>query len=103
MNARTPIKSTDLRLRVEPELKQSAAEVLAECGLTFSDAIRLFLRQVVVTHGLPFAVRIPNAETTEAMKEARSIAAAHFGTAQDLFNDLEKNSRPKTRKTSAKK
>ncbi|UXH78678.1 type II toxin-antitoxin system RelB/DinJ family antitoxin [Roseateles amylovorans] len=87
------IKSTELRSRVEPDLKESAAEVLAQCGLTLSDAIRLFLRQVVLHNGLPFEVKVPTAETRAAMEEARSITRARFGSGQELIDDLEKNTR----------
>ncbi len=96
------LKTTDVRSRIEPELKDRAAEVLAECGLNLSDAIRLFLRQVVVQRGLPFEVRTPNARTVAAMKEARSIGKARFGAAQELFDDLEKAGAAKARKPAKK-
>jgi len=83
------IKSTDVRSRVEPELKDSAVEVLAQCGLSLSDAIRLFLRQVVAQQGLPFEVKAPNAKTVAAMEEARSMSSRRFGSGQELLNDLE--------------
>jgi DNA-damage-inducible protein J len=91
------LKSTDVRSRVEPELKDDASDVLAQCGLSLSDGIRLFLRQVVAHQGLPFDVKIPNAETIVAMKEARAKGKARFGYAQELFNDLEKNSHHEAR------
>lgn len=53
------LKSADVRTRIEPELKKSAETVLAENGLTISDAIRMFVRQVVAYGGLPFDVRFP--------------------------------------------
>lgn len=96
MNTLT-LKSTDVRSRVEPALKESAANVLAKCGLTLSDGIRLFLTQVVAQRGLPFEVKIPNAETIVALNEARAIKKARFGSAKELFDDLEKTSRAKTR------
>ena len=92
-----PLKSSDVRSRVDPELKDSAAVVLAQCGLSLSDGIRLFLRQVVVQQGLPFEVKIPNAVTIEAMKEARAIRQGRFNSAQALIDDLEKNSASKAR------
>ena len=92
-----PLKSSDVRSRVDPELKYSAAVVLAQCGLSLSDGIRLFLRQVVVQQGLPFDVKIPNAVTIEAMKEARAIRQGRFNSAQELIDDLEKNSASKAR------
>ena len=91
------LKTTDVRSRIEPEIKNRATSVLAECGLTLSDAIRLFLRQVVAQKGLPFEIKTPNADTIAAMQEARAIGQARFVRAQELFDDLEKVSSAKTR------
>jgi DNA-damage-inducible protein J len=95
-------KSTDVRSRIEPDLKDRASEVLAACGLNLSDAIRLFLHQVVAQQGLPFDVKAPNAATIAAMREARSMKRAKFGSAQGLFNDLEKAGAAKARKPAKK-
>jgi DNA-damage-inducible protein J len=86
-------KTAEVRSRIEPSLKEQSAEVLASLGLDMSDAIRLFLRQVVEVQGLPFEVRKPNRETVAAMIEAREMAKAHkarFGNAEDLFDALDK-------------
>jgi DNA-damage-inducible protein J len=96
------LKTTDVRSRIEPEIKIRAAEVLASCGLNLSDAIRLFLRQVVAQEGLPFEVKVPNATTRSAMREARSMRAAKFESAEALFDDLEKIGKTKTRKAASK-
>ena len=81
--------SSEIRSRVEPDLKQQAQDVLDKCGLNLSDAIRLFLRQVVVNKGLPFEIReTPNATTRAAIEEARGMSA-RFHTAKELFDDLE--------------
>ena len=97
------LKTSDVRSRIEPDIKDRATTVLAECGLTISDAIRLFLRHVVAREGLPFEIRTPNATTTEAMREARAMGKARFSEPQELFDDLEKTSRSKARKPSKKK
>lgn len=96
------LKTTDVRSRIEPEIKNRAAEVLASCGLNLSDAIRLFLRQVVAQEGLPFEIKVPNAKTRAAMLEARSMKTAKFNSAKALLNDLEKTGKAKARKTTAK-
>lgn len=83
------LKTTDVRSRVEPEIKESATQVLAQCGLTLSDGIRLFLRQVIAEKGLPFDVKVPNAATQAAMAEARAIGKARFQDANELMRDLE--------------
>lgn len=81
--------TSEIRSRIEPELKDQAQDVLSRCGLNISDAIRLFLRQVVVAKGLPFEIReIPNAETRAAIAEARQTPA-RYSTAKDLIDDLE--------------
>lgn len=98
----TTLKTTDVRSRIEPEIKNRAAEVLASCGLNLSDAIRLFLRQVVAQEGLPFEVKAPNAKTRAAMLEARAMRIAKFDSADALFNDLEKTGKTKARKAAAK-
>ena len=63
-------KSEMIRARVEPELKRAAEEVLEQLGLTPTEAITLFYKQVTLKHGLPFAVELPNAETRAAMRDA---------------------------------
>lgn len=65
-------KTAMIRARMEPGLKEEAEQVLAEVGLTPTEAIRLFYRQVSLQGGLPFEVRVPNAATRAAMAEART-------------------------------
>jgi DNA-damage-inducible protein J len=65
-------KAAIIRVRVEPSLKVEAEAVLTRLGLSPTEAIRLFYLQVSLQGGLPFEVRIPNAETHAAMKGARS-------------------------------
>lgn len=88
-----PLKIVEIRSRIDPDLKENATRVLAACGLNVSDAVRLFLHQVVTQNGLPFAVKAPNATTRAAMEEADSGDLPRFGSMQELFDDLEKNSK----------
>ena len=85
------LKVAEIRSRIEPDLKENATRVLASCGLNISDAIRLFLRQVVAQNGLPFEIKAPNAVTRAAMEEADSGNLPRFGSVQALFDDLEKD------------
>lgn len=86
-----PLKAAEIRSRIEPDLKEEATRVLAACGLNVSDAIRLFLRQVVAQNGLPFEVKMPNAATRAAMAEADAGNLPRFKSAQELFDDFEKD------------
>ncbi|GHU06134.1 hypothetical protein AGMMS50225_00010 [Betaproteobacteria bacterium] len=85
-----------VHVRVNEQIKAQAAETLAAMGLSVSDAVRVFLMRVVADKQMPFALKVPNAETRAAMAEADEIARTHrtrFDTAAGLFDDLEKNSR----------
>ncbi len=85
-----------VHVRVDEQIKAQATETLAAMGLSVSDAVRVFLMRVVADKKMPFALKVPNAETRAAMVEADEIARtrrARFDTATELFDDLEKNSR----------
>ena len=84
-----------VHVRVNEQIKTQAAETLATMGLTVSDAVRVFLTRVVAEQQMPFALKVPNAETREAMLRADEMIRDHkarFMTADELFDDLEKNS-----------
>lgn len=49
-------KDTVVRARIDAGLKAEAARILALCGLEVSDAIRLYLQQVVLHEGIPFSI-----------------------------------------------
>ena len=85
-----------VHVRVDEKIKAQATEALAAMGLSVSDAVRVFLMRVVAEQQMPFALKVSNSQTRTAMKEADEIAltrSARFGTAAELFDDLEKNSR----------
>ena len=77
-----------VQARVNGEIKEEAAAVLAAMGLTVSDAVRLLLTKVAQEKALPFAPLIPNAATIEAMKEARKGGLPRFDSVADLMDDL---------------
>ncbi len=64
-------KTEMIRARVEPDLKVQAERVLHELGLSATEAITLFYKQVVLRQGVPFELSIPNAETVEALQQAQ--------------------------------
>ena len=74
--------------RIDAAVKEEAAAVLAAMGLTVSDAVRLLLTRIAHEHALPFDPLIPNAETVEAMKEARQGKLASFDSVEALMADL---------------
>lgn len=82
-------KAATIRARVTPELKSSAENIFKELGLSTTEAITLFYRQVTMRRGLPFEVRIPNEETAETMRKTDAGEDLHYAeSAEDLFEQL---------------
>jgi DNA-damage-inducible protein J len=65
-----PLDAT-VRARVDSKLKKEAEEILAEIGLTTSQAITMLLKSVTRERGIPFELKIPNETTLKAMQEAK--------------------------------
>jgi DNA-damage-inducible protein J len=83
-------KSEMIRARVEPDLKHDAEAVFSTLGLSPTEAITLFYKQVALQHGLPFEVRVPNAETLEAMRQAREKEGLiKYDSVNDLMSDID--------------
>lgn len=83
-------KSAVIAARIDPEIKDNAERVFKELGLTASQAITLFYKQVDIQHGLPFEVRIPNKATLKAIADAETgNNVQSFNNVKDLFDDLE--------------
>ena len=83
-------KTTTISARIDPNIKKQAEEVFRELGLSSSQAITLFYKQVELQQGLPFIVKIPNDLTAETLETARSRSNLEsFNSVEDLFDDLE--------------
>jgi len=77
-----------VRARVDGKVKEQAALVLAEMGLSVSDAIRMLLVRVAREKALPFDVRIPNEETAAAIEELRKGKGHQADNIDDLMAQL---------------
>lgn len=75
--------------RIDPAIKREAAAVLAEMGLTVSDACRMMLTWVAREKCLPFGAEIPNEETRKTLEAVeRGDGLHHAKDAADLFRQL---------------
>jgi len=84
------MKSSSISARIDPALKRSAEHIFRQLGLTSSQAITLFYRQVEIQRGLPFSLHIPNETTRQAIedaKERRNLAS--YDSIDALVDDLE--------------
>ena len=55
-------RTSNIFARVEPEIKEQAENVLEQLGISMSNAVDMFLRQVILHNGIPFEVKIPKSE-----------------------------------------
>jgi DNA-damage-inducible protein J len=82
-------KTASINVRIEPALKERAEQIFAALGVSTSDAIGMFLRQVVLRRGMPFDLSIPNAETIAALEELdRGGGQVFHGSTRALFDEL---------------
>jgi DNA-damage-inducible protein J len=82
-------KTTTVRARIEPHLKKEAEHVLGNLGLSATQAITLFYRQVTLRKGLPFDVVIPNTSTRrtfESTDAGKNLVVCK--DADDMFRKL---------------
>ncbi len=59
-----------VRARVDANLKHDVEKILSELGLSTSQAITMFMKGIKRERGIPMALKIPNEETIQAMKDA---------------------------------
>ena len=73
-------KTATLNLRVNPAVKQRAEAVLTRLGIPMSTAIDIYLNQISLTGGIPFAVTLPNAP---------SVVNADLMTSEEIHTKLQ--------------
>lgn len=68
--------TTLTNVRIDTQVKEEASDILSGLGMNISEAVNIFLRQVILRGGLPFQVAYPNysKELLEAASEAKKIA-----------------------------
>ena len=97
-------KTATLNLRVNPQLKSRAESVLSQLGIPMSTAIDMYLNQIVLTGGIPFAVTLPKAPeyvnadvmTNDELKERllkgyEDIDAGNVQDAETAFEKFREN------------
>lgn len=83
-------KAAFIRARVEPKLKENAEYVLNQLGITPTQAITMLYARIVRAHEWPLELKIPNAKTAKAIKEARKGKGVKLcKDIVDLFKNLE--------------
>jgi len=75
---------------LDQQTKEEAKELFKKFNISLSDAVNLFLSQSVLEQGLPFQVRIPNAETIKAIEDVENGIGLEEITFEQLKEDMKK-------------
>lgn len=83
-----------MHIRVEPSVKAKAEETLKELGLSITDAINVFLNQVILHDGIPFEIKKPkyNKETLKVLDETKTNKniSKTFDSVDKMVKELDK-------------
>ena len=87
-------KTDTLHVRVEPSVKQKAEKTLNDLGLSITEAINVFLNQVILNDGIPFEIKKPkyNKATIQALEDTKNQKnlSKTFNDVDEMFKELNK-------------
>ena len=84
-------KAATVRARLEPHLKAEVESLFEHLGLSTTEAITLFYRQVKLRRGLPFNVVVPNKTTEKVFRDTDAKRnLVRCGDAKEMFEKLKK-------------
>ncbi|MEZ4865546.1 MAG: type II toxin-antitoxin system RelB/DinJ family antitoxin [Caldilineaceae bacterium] len=94
-------KSVTIRARMDPQLKEEAEAILEELGISTTQALTIFYKQIRLNRGIPFDIRLPegHAESLESNRsqetsvpfpihEHRSIMEQNIAAYRAMHNEL---------------
>ena len=97
---REATRTANIYTRVDPDTKEQAELILSQLGIPMSNAVGMFLKQVVIQRGIPFEMKLPSArplvvgELTKEQFDAEiqagldDIAAGRTVSADDVESEM---------------
>lgn len=83
-------KTSTIQIRIDEQTKKQATRVLSGLHINMSEAIKLFLGQIVLTQGIPFELRIPSDKTKKVMDQVdANTGLRELSGTKQLFEELE--------------
>ena len=97
-------KTATLNLRINPDVKKDAEAVLKQLGVPLSTAIDMYLRQIVLTGGIPFTISLPDVPRRvdadvmsadelrrEILRGVEDVEAGNVQDAKSAFEQFRRN------------
>ncbi len=83
-------KTTTISVRMDSSLKSEAEKVLSTLGLTPSQAINVFYKQITFQNGIPFSIKIPRNSLNEtSVKAMEESDLDEYEKPIDLYKELD--------------
>lgn len=85
-------KSANIYARIEPDIKKQAETILAALGLSPSNAINMFYKQIIIQNGIPFELKLPNEQLMKIEETLRLIESNDDDdiSVDDIFEQVRK-------------
>ena len=78
-------KTASVFTRVDPQIKEQAENILDQLGIPMSNAVGMFLRQIVLQNGIPFEMKLPAPKPLSY----HQLSAVEFDAAlQEGYDDI---------------
>jgi DNA-damage-inducible protein J len=83
--------NTTICAKVDKDTKIKAAHVLHSLRMNLSQAINIFLQQVVYTNSIPFELKVPTKALADTITKVDSEQGLHeVSNAEELLKELNK-------------
>ena len=83
--------SATIQVRVDKNTKRRAKKILKTWDIGMSEAIKIYLRQIILKKGIPFDLRIPNEVTAKSMAKTEAGEDLHeVKNVDELFRELDR-------------
>ncbi len=83
-------RTATIQARVEPETKSEAQKILGALNISLSEAISMYLKQIIFHKGIPFELKIPTEVTARTLEKAEAGQDVHqVSDVKELFEELD--------------
>lgn len=86
---RVIIMTKPYSLRLDEQTHDDAQDVFANLGMDFSTGIKIYLKKVIKTNGIPFKVSNEPTSLDRSLEELKDGNYKSFNSVDELFDDLD--------------
>lgn len=86
---RVIIMTKPYSLRLDEQTHDDAQDVFTDLGMDFSTGIKIYLKKVIKTNGIPFKVTNETASLDRSIEELKDGNYKSFNSVDELFDDLD--------------